>query len=400
MQSARPSPSGRSPFSGVPGGSAVPDVGRRPRKRLNASARNSRSQASVEPEEESNPPRRRQSRAEQNQSDLIAFQLCSDERQRRLLRDRLVRNNLPLVYAITARMARTVHLPSDDLQQIGSMGLLRAIEAFQPSRGRSLSSFAVPYIRGAIQHELRDRCSLVRIPRDLWELRRRATALQEARQRRGLASLGPQALASALDCDPGRLLEALQLNAVTQMRSLDAPLGDEAQGEARPRSLLESVADPASLNGLIPEAFRPPTTLRGRGACRAAGGPAPQLAMVRPSAAADSRRHRGTIAEPLPADQASDTTPDPGGPSAEQRWLRHHLSTLEPIQRELVLGHICCGRSWAELGRELGLHPRQAQRLTTALLLQLQQEGQRWRRSGTAARPRQPAPLQPAPPPA
>ncbi|MFM7085635.1 MAG: sigma-70 family RNA polymerase sigma factor [Cyanobium sp.] len=374
-------------------------------------------QPSGEPQEDSEQPLRRPSRTEQNQSDLIAFRLCSDERQRRLLRERLVRNNLPLVYAITARMARTVQLPSDDLQQIGSIGLLRAIEAFQPSRGRSLSSFAVPYIRGAIQHELRDRCSLVRIPRDLWELRRRATALQEARERRGQASLAPQALAEALGCDPSRLLEALQLSAVTQMRSLDAPLNDATEGEARGRSLLEHVADPASLDGLSPEAFRTGDLDRSWGtSAPAQGGKAAHLAMVRPIAGEGSRRQGSTIADRLEQPNPADPNPsDPNGaagnnqirphtaarPHSKQHWLRHHMAGLEPLQRELLLGHVCCGRSWAELGRELGLHPRQAQRLTTALLLRLQREGHQWRQGSTGSgRPEEPQdshPRAPAP---
>lgn len=339
-----------SPSNGRGDLSSDPSLRSRPRKRFASAAKDGGGEPRQRRRESINKQLSPLTRAEQNQRDLQAFRLCSDQRERLELRDRLVRNNLPLVYAITARMAETARLSREDLQQIGSLGLLRAIEAFQPSRGRSLSSFAVPYIRGAIQHELRDRYSLVRIPRDLWDLRRRATALQERRQRQGLTSLGPQALAAALGCDPGRLLEALQVGTVMEMRSLDAPCLEEAAAEAQGRSLLDSVADPTSLAGLQPEEIPPRSSRSSEAGSRAAG-----------------------------ANEVGASSPP--GATAEQRWLQRHLAALEPLQRELLLGHVCCGRTWAELGRELRLHPRQAQRLTTVLLVRLQQEGERWRTS-------------------
>ncbi len=87
-----------------------------------------------------------------NQEALAALKHARDPAERQALRSQLVRQNLPLVYAVTARMGRTLALSQDDLRQIGSLGLLRAIDAYEPSQGRTLSSFAVPYIRGAIQH--------------------------------------------------------------------------------------------------------------------------------------------------------------------------------------------------------------------------------------------------------
>lgn len=223
-------------------------------------------------------------------------------------------------------MACTAQLPMDDLRQIGSIGLLRAIEAFAPERGRSLSSFAVPYIRGAIQHELRDRYSLMRIPRDLWELRRRASTAQERRRRRGEAALAPAQLAELLACSPERLIEALNLNDVMDMRSLDAPAPREGGGEAEASNLLDLLADPRSLNG-----------------------------------------------SPCPGAETAAS----GDGDGRQAWMRRSLEALAPLERTLLLGHICWGQSWAELGRDLGLHPRQAQRRTLTLMARLLEEGRR-----------------------
>lgn len=309
---------------------------------------------------------------------------CSDEAERRALRNQLVRNNLPLVYAVTARMGRTLALPQEDLRQVGSLGLLRAIEAFEPSRGRTLSSFAVPYIRGAIQHELRDRASLMRIPRPLWELRRRATVLQDRRRRLGQPQLAPAQLAEALECSTGQVVEALQVAGVVEMRSLDAPSGAEAGEEASGRTLLELLADPNSLVQAEDD----------KDDVVAAQADDTLAALLSPDAAGSGPDPDGLIQHegPNPPSPASwrELSCEPQQPSGwprtpERCWLQQQLQALTPQERQLLHGHVGLGRSWAELGRELHLHPRQVQRRTVSLLSRLEAEAKRWRERGTSA---------------
>lgn len=288
-----------------------------------------------------------------------------------MLREHLVRKNLPLVYAITARMGRTMALPLEDLRQVGSLGLLRAIEAYEPTRGRTLSSFAVPYIRGAIQQELRDRASLVRIPRPLWDLRRRATVLQDRRRRLGQPQLAPAQLAAALDCSPCQVVEALQVAMAVEMRSLDGPNPGEGNDEASGRPLLELLADPSSLAQAPVETSPVEDPL------------AWLLSDVSASSGALAQRPATAVDRPGGPDLAElSSRPQlpTGWPRTPQRsWLQHRLQALTLLERQLLVGHVCLGRSWAELGRELELHPRQVQRRTLALLSRLQTEGERWR---------------------
>lgn len=88
------------------------------------------------------------------------------------LRNRLVQLNMGLVRKVAHRMAHQCSEPYDDLEQCGSLGLIRAIERFDPSQGFALSSFAMPYIRGEILHFLRDRANTVKIPRRWQQLSR------------------------------------------------------------------------------------------------------------------------------------------------------------------------------------------------------------------------------------
>lgn len=251
----------------------------------------------------------------------------SDQAQRLRLRNALVEANLPLARAVVARLAPRPPLPHEDLIQVASLGLIRAVEAFDPGRAVSFSSFAVPYIRGALLHEMRDRQPMVRIPRPLWELRQQASRLQEERRGRGLPPLDRIRLAQRLGCAPERLLEIEELRAAAQPRSLDAPLerGPAGSDAGEGGVLLDRLADPRSL----------------------------------------------VVDHPEPA--GSDRS------AAERAWFREQLAALDPMRRQLVEGRLHLGCTWVELGRQLGIHPRMAQRRCDATVHALRLATERWR---------------------
>jgi RNA polymerase sigma-B factor len=87
-----------------------------------------------------------------------------------LLRNQLVKLHAGLVRKVAHRIRYQCTEPYEDLEQIGFIGLIRAIERFDPSQGCAFSSFAVPYIRGEMLHFLRDKSSIVKIPRRWQEL--------------------------------------------------------------------------------------------------------------------------------------------------------------------------------------------------------------------------------------
>lgn len=84
------------------------------------------------------------------------------------LRNRLVQANMGLVRKVAYQMSQTCAETYEDLEQVAVFGLIRAVERFNPDRGVAFSSFAMPYIRGEILHYLRDRGSMIRIPR-VWQ---------------------------------------------------------------------------------------------------------------------------------------------------------------------------------------------------------------------------------------
>ena len=84
-------------------------------------------------------------------------------------RNRQIQDNLHLVRPIAHHYAQQTGLESDDLLQVGCLGLIKAYSRYEAQRGTPFPSFAKPHIRGAILHFLRDRAGLVRLPRALEE---------------------------------------------------------------------------------------------------------------------------------------------------------------------------------------------------------------------------------------
>ena len=87
-------------------------------------------------------------------------------------RERLIESHLPLVRALARRYAGP-DAELDDLVQVGSVGLIKASDRFDPGKGVAFATFATPTIEGEIRHHLRDRGSAMRIPRQLQQLGRR-----------------------------------------------------------------------------------------------------------------------------------------------------------------------------------------------------------------------------------
>ena len=100
------------------------------------------------------------------------------EKERLALRNRLVKLNAGLVRKIAHRVSHQCAEPYEDLEQIGFIGLIRAIERFNPTQGCAFSSFAVPYIRGEMLHFLRDRGSAIKVPRRWQDLQKEGQKVQ------------------------------------------------------------------------------------------------------------------------------------------------------------------------------------------------------------------------------
>lgn len=148
---------------------------------------------------------------------------------RQRARDRLVEVHFGLV-EMAARRYRDRGEPLDDLVQVGSIGLLKAIDRFDPSRGLQFSTFAVPTILGEIKRHFRDQTWSLRVPRRLRELSVQLRPAREAlHQELGREPTAAE-LADAMGVDQDEILQALESARAYASLSLETPRDISGQG--------------------------------------------------------------------------------------------------------------------------------------------------------------------------
>ncbi len=136
--------------------------------------------------------------------------LPEDSSERAALRERLVEAHMPLVVYLARRFYGR-NEPMNDLVQVGSIGLIKAIDRFDPSRGLEFSTYATPTILGEIKRHFRDTGWLIHVPRRAQELQ---TTLNAARadlsQELGRAPTVRE-LSERIDVEEDAVIEALDV---------------------------------------------------------------------------------------------------------------------------------------------------------------------------------------------
>jgi RNA polymerase sigma-B factor len=145
-------------------------------------------------------------------------------------REALVARFLPLARQLARRYQRGGE-PLDDLIQVASLGLLKAIDRFEPDRPTAFSSFAVPTILGELKRHFRDRGWSVRVPRDLQELAVRVERVaEELALELGRAPTTAE-IASHIGATTEQVLEAREAAGAYRAVSLDRPRDDNDEGD-------------------------------------------------------------------------------------------------------------------------------------------------------------------------
>jgi RNA polymerase sigma-B factor len=146
-----------------------------------------------------------------------AWQQNRDE----VAREELIERYLPLARKLASRYARS-NEPFEDLVQVASVGLIKAVERFDLSHGTAFTSFAVPTIVGELKRHFRDTSWTLQVDRRAQERARAVLSAQQA-----ISATGKSAtvldIAQFLECDTEDVLEGLQASQAYSAVSLDAP---------------------------------------------------------------------------------------------------------------------------------------------------------------------------------
>ncbi|MGW3618441.1 RNA polymerase sigma factor SigF [Micromonospora arida] len=154
----------------------------------------------------------------------------ADDPRRPALRDRAIEAWMPLARHLARRYGGR-GAPDDDLAQTAFVGLIKAVDNFDHSRGVDFSGYAIPTIIGEIKRYFRDRTWAVRVPRRLQELRLSISAANSALTQTLGRSPTVADIASYLDVTEETVLEGLEGARAYRATSLSTPIGADGNRE-------------------------------------------------------------------------------------------------------------------------------------------------------------------------
>jgi RNA polymerase sigma-B factor len=162
-------------------------------------------------------------------------------------REELAERFLPLARDLALRYTYTDE-PFDDLLQVASLGLIKAIDRFEPGRGTKFTSYAAPTILGELKRHFRDKGWALHMPRDLQERTLAVSRATEALSKQLGRSPKVREVAAELGCSVEEVLEAQEAAASYEATSLDAPTAHDDDDAA---ALVDLVGDEDSAYELV-----------------------------------------------------------------------------------------------------------------------------------------------------
>ena len=162
-------------------------------------------------------------------------------------REELCERFLPLARDLALRYTYTDE-PLDDLVQVASLGLIKAIDRFEPGRGTKFTSYAAPTILGELKRHFRDKGWSLHVPRDLQERTLAVSRATEILSKELGRSPKVREVAEHLGCTVEQVLEAQEAAASYEAASLDAPAGRDEEESA---SLIDLLGEEDSSYDLV-----------------------------------------------------------------------------------------------------------------------------------------------------
>src|SRR6185295_14145261 len=192
------------------------------------------------------PKRREATRAQARENErqlLIRYHRDGDL----VAREELAESFLPLARDLALRYTYTDE-PYDDLLQVASLGLIKAIDRFEPGRGTKFTSYAAPTILGELKRHFRDKGWALHVPRDLQERTLAVSRETEALSKQLGRSPKVREVAAHLGCAVEQVLEAQEAAASYEAASLDAPA---ARDDDESASLVDLIGGEDNLYELV-----------------------------------------------------------------------------------------------------------------------------------------------------
>jgi len=162
---------------------------------------------------------------------LQEYKKAENTKVKTQLRDLIVLAYLPFVKKIAYGLARRSTDPIEDLMQIGSVGLLKAIDQYDTNLGASFKTYATYLITGEIRHYLRDKGNMIRAPRELQELSFRINQLIQELTTKLSRIPTDLEISEVLEIPVNKVSEVTEVDRRKQMVSLDQVVSGSSESE-------------------------------------------------------------------------------------------------------------------------------------------------------------------------
>jgi RNA polymerase sigma-B factor len=175
------------------------------------------------------------------------YRETTDPAEKERIREQLVNAYHDFVYFL-ARKFQNRGEPLDDIVQVGYLGLIKAIERFDPDLGFEFTTFATLTVAGEIKRHFRDKGTAIRFPRRLQELHQSVVRVNEQMKNELGREPAVAELAERLGVTPDDVTEAMEMGPAYMPLSLDQPIASSDGGDSR------AIAD--QIGGADPELDR------------------------------------------------------------------------------------------------------------------------------------------------
>lgn len=152
---------------------------------------------------------------------ILIYKECKDEKKKRMLHINIVENGMYLVKKIAGNISAQSGISNEDLVQVGSIGLIKAIEFFKPDKNTKFKTYASYFIRGEIKHYLRDKASIIKAPRELQELVFKISTAVKQLKEDGFEDPTEEQIAETVGVSVKKIHEVMELELCKSTLSLD-----------------------------------------------------------------------------------------------------------------------------------------------------------------------------------
>ena len=152
---------------------------------------------------------------------LILYKECKDEKKKRMLHINIVEKGMFLVKRIAGNVSNQSGISNEDLIQVGSIGLIKAIEFFNIDKNTKFRTYASYFIRGEIKHYLRDKASIIKAPRELQELVFKISTAVKKLKEKGIEDPTEDQIADVVGVSAKKIHEVMEIELCKGTLSLD-----------------------------------------------------------------------------------------------------------------------------------------------------------------------------------